>query len=168
MNRIISALMIPILMITFSSCKAETEKDFNELIKALNSAYDYDFKYEDFTIEKRENIIYHIMTDNGSLLSFYSNKEKKIIQCTLSGFNINNEENSKIFSDIGKILCKQDSPEFKEMFDKAKTNGRCVENGWNIAIIKNDDFSTYLINRANSKINSNQLPTLKKQPDNNR
>lgn len=161
MNKIVSIITITIFLFSLSSCKSETEKDIHELIKGLNSIYNYSFEYDDFTIEKRENIIYHIMTDNGSLLSLYSNKEKEIIQCTLSGFNINNSENLKIISEIGTILCNKNASTIKKMLDTAKTNVRCQLNGWNIAVIQNQNFTTYIINRVNSKLNNNQLPTLK-------
>lgn len=162
MNKIVSIITIAIFLVFLPSCKAETEKDIHELINTLNSTYNYSFEYDDFTIEKRENIIYHIMTDNGSLLSLYSNKEKEIIQCTVSSFNINNTENLKIITEIGTILCNQNASTIKNMLDTAKAKTRCQQNGWNIAIIQNESFTTYIINRANDTLNNNQLPTLKR------
>ncbi len=161
MNKIISVAIVPLLLIVLSSCKTESAKDINELIKTLNTEYGYTFTTKDFIIEKRENAVYHHITDNGSLLSLYSNKENEIIQCTLSSFDINNQENSELIINIGIILLKQEQKVIKSMLYTAEEKGKCVKDGWNIAIIKNKKFVTYLINRANSEINNNNLPTIK-------
>ncbi len=161
MNKIISVMMIPLLMIMLTSCKSDSAKDLNELINTLNTEYGYTFTSKDFIAEKRENIIYHIITDNGSLLSLYSNRENEIIQCTLSSFDINNQENSELILNIGTIMSKQEQNVIKNMLNIAKEKGKCINNGWNITIIKNQKFVTYLINRANSEINNNNLPTLR-------
>lgn len=163
-KKIITIIIIAVFLLFQTSCKSESAKDFNELIKTINSEYGYNFNEEDFTIEKRENIIYHTLIDNQTLLSLYSNKENEIIQCTLSSFNINNQEIFELAAQLGTIICQQDFITVKAMLDSAQTNSKSTENGWCIAIIQNNNFGTILINKANSEINNNQLPTLKRNP----
>ena len=104
-KKIITIIIIAVFLLFQTSCKSESAKDFNELIKTINSEYGYNFNEEDFTIEKRENIIYHTLIDNQTLLSLYSNKENEIIQCTLSSFNINNQEIFELAAQLGTIIC---------------------------------------------------------------
>lgn len=161
MNKIFAISVVVIFLLTLTSCKSESEKDFNELIKELNTDFGYNFEHNKFIIEKRENYIYHFMIDNSSLLSLYTDEENKIIQCTISSYESSNNDNIKLLSDICMILTKQSMDTVKNMIESATANGSCVQNGWNIAIINNGSFITYLINHKTNPINDNQLPTLK-------
>ncbi len=160
---ILSFIMIFIMLISLTSCKSESEINIQELIQKLNSNHNYNFDIKNFNIEQHENIIYHTMIDNKTLLSFYSNKENEIIQCTLSSFDIKNEENFKLITDIGTNLTNFEIKSFEKMLINAKNNGQNSENGWCITIIENELAITYIINHTSNTINNNQLPTLKKQ-----
>ena len=144
--------------LTLTACQSYSDMDIYELIDALNNEYSYSFESDDFIIEKKESIIHHVMTDNNSLLSIYSNKKGTIIQCTLSSFNTNN---SDLFAYISKILIKCDKKQIDSAIKSAVEYGSYEQNGWKITIIKNDLGITYILNHTNAEINNNLKPTLK-------
>ncbi len=157
---------ISILLITFTivlyltSCQSYSEKNIHELIKVLNSEYHYSFNISDFIIEKNENIIYHKITDNKNILSFYCNKNGEIIQCTLSSFDINNSENYKIMSAIGSILTREKSENIESILNNSN-NTSFNKNNWQIYTVKNSLGITYVIKQENSE--SSQKPPLKNE-----
>lgn len=158
---------ISILLITFTivlsltSCQSYSEKNIHEIINILNSEYHYSFNISDFIIEKNENIIYHKITDNKNILSFYCNKNGEIIQCTLSSFDINNSENCKIMSAIGSILTREKAENIESILNSSDNNTSFNKNNWQIYTIKNSLGITYVIKQENSE--SNQKPPLKKE-----
>ena len=72
---IITIIFSGVLLISLSSCQKESRENINELINELNKNQNYCFDLNQFTIEEKENVIYHSMLDNDTLLSFYCNKQ---------------------------------------------------------------------------------------------
>ena len=162
MNKTLKIISTVILLLTImTSCTSESQKNINELLNELNKNYGYDFKAEYFTIEKKQNIIYHIMTDNNTLYSLYSNKNGEIIQCTLSSFDINNPDNCKIMSAIGSILTQEKEKNIESILKDPHNHTGFNKHNWKIYIVKNSLGITYIIKQENSE--SGQKPTLKNE-----
>ncbi len=162
MNKIFNIIITILSLLTFlTSCTSESEKDINEFLNELNNKYGYDFKTEYFTIEKKENIIYHIMTDNNTLYSLYSNKDGEIIQCTLSSFDKNNKNNYNLLINTGVILTNETQNDFSTFIKNAKKYGVYEENGWTVVLISNTTADTFIINKSGNPINHNNQATLK-------
>lgn len=162
---IITIIFSGVLLISLSSCQKESRENINELINELNKNQNYCFDLNQFTIEEKENVIYHSMLDNDTLLSFYCNKQNEINQCTLSSFNIKNIENYKLIINIGTILSDINVKDFQEFTNEAKKKGYNTKNGWRLSIIENNLAVTYILNQTTDSINNNQQPTLKNNLD---
>ena len=162
---IITIIFSGVLLISLSSCQKESRENINELINELNKNQNYCFDLNQFTIEEKENVIYHSMLDNDTLLSFYCNKQHEINQCTLSSFNIKNIENYKLIINIGTILSDINIKDFQEFTNEAKKKGYNTKNGWRLSIIENNLAVTYILNQTTDSINNNQQPTLKNNLD---
>ena len=162
MNKTLKIISTVILLLTImTSCTSESQKNINELLNELNKNYGYDFKAEYFTIEKKENIIYHIMTDNNTLYSLYSNKNGEIIQCTLSSFDKNSKKNYNLLINTGVILTNQTQKDFSTFIKNAQEYGKYKKNGWTVVLISHTTADTFIINKSGNPINHNNRPTLK-------
>lgn len=162
MNKTLKIISTVILLLTImTSCTSESQKNINELLNELNENYGYDFKAEYFTIEKKENIIYHIMTDNNTLYSLYSNKNGEIIQCTLSSFDKNSKKNYNLLIDTGVILTNQTQKDFSTFIKNVQEYGKYEKNGWTVVLISHTTADTFIINKSGNPINHNNQPTLK-------
>lgn len=158
---IITAITI---VLSLTACQSHSEKNIYELIKTLNTEYEYSLNISDFIIEKSENIIYHKITDNKNILSFYCNKNGEIIQCTLSAFDINNSENCKIISAVGSILTKEKAENIESILNQSDNNTNFNKNNWQIYAVKNTLGITYVIKQAGPE--NNPMPTLKNKIEN--
>lgn len=149
-----------VILFNFSSCMYDSDIGMYELVAAINTQHGYKIDTDDFLIEKKENIIYHKMTDNNTLLSLYCNKNGVIIQCTLSCFDINNHTSLELLSAIGSVLTNVSVENFKTSVKKVEYSEKATINGWNITFIKNSLGITYIITQESCEISSNK-PTLK-------
>lgn len=149
------------ILLSLTACQSHSEKNIHELIKTLNSAYQYNLNISDFIIEKSDNIIYHKITDNKNMLSFYCNKNGEIIQCTLSSFDINNPDNCKIMSAIGSILTQEKEENIESILKDTHNHTGFNKHNWKIYIVKNSLGITYIIKQEISE--SGQKPTLKNE-----
>lgn len=162
-KKLIAVLTTITIVLSLTACQSHSEKNIHELIKTLNSAYQYNLNTSDFIIEKSENIIYHKITNDKNILSFYCNKNGEIIQCTLSSFDINNPDNCKIMSAIGSILTQEKEKNIESILKGANDHTDFNKNNWKIHIVKNSLGITYIIKQEISE--SGQKPTLKNEID---
>ena len=160
-KKLIAALATITIVISLTACQSHSEKNIHEIIKALNSSYQYNLNVSDFIIEKSENIIYHKITADKNILSFYCNKNGEIIQCTLSSFDINNPENCRIFSAISSTIVGEKAEKIESLL-KESTNS-FNKNSWKIYTVQNSLGITYIIKQENSE--SVHKPTLKSEID---
>ena len=142
-KKLIIALTTITIVLSLTACQSHSEKNIHELIKTLNSAYQYNLNTSDFIIEKSENIIYHKITADKNILSFYCNKNGEIIQCTLSSFDINNPENCRIFSAISSTIVGEKAENIESLL-KESTNS-FNKNNWKIYTVQNSLGITYII-----------------------
>ena len=160
-KKLIIALTTITIVLSLTACQSHSEKNIHELIKTLNSAYQYNLNISDFIIEKSENIIYHKITNDKNILSFYCNKNGEIIQCTLSSFDINNPNNCKIMSAIGSILTQEKEKNIESILKEPHNHTGFNKHNWKIYIVKNSLGITYIIKQEISE--SGQKPTLKNE-----
>lgn len=160
-KKLIIALTTITIVLSLTACQSHSEKNIHELIKTLNSAYQYNLNTSDFIIEKSENIIYHKITNDKNILSFYCNKNGEIIQCTLSSFDINNPDNCKIMSAIGSILTQEKEENIESILKDPHNHTGFNKHNWKIYIVKNSLGITYIIKQEISE--SGQKPTLKNE-----
>ncbi len=161
LKKLIIALTTITIVLSLTACQSHSEKNIHELIKTLNSAYQYNLNTSDFIIEKSENIIYHKITNDKNILSFYCNKNGEIIQCTLSSFDINNPDNCKIMSAIGSILTQEKEKNIESILKDPHNHTGFNKHNWKIYIVKNSLGITYIIKQEISE--SGQKPTLKNE-----
>ena len=153
--------LFAVILLTLNACESESKKDINRFIEEMNSEYGYELNAKDFFAEKKQNIIYHTMTDSNTLFSLYSNKNGEIIQCTLSSFDAKNEKNYKFLTAVGTILTNKSTEALEVMLKNAEKTEKYSEDGWTVLIIKNDLAVTYVINQTSSDLYKNNKPTLK-------
>lgn len=139
------------IVLSLTACQSNSEKNINELIKTLNAEYQYSLDISNFIIEKNENIIYHKISDNNNILSLYCNKSGKIIQCTLSSFDINNPDNCKIISAIGSILAQEKYESIESILNSSDNNITYNKNNWQIFTVKTSLGITYVIKQDNTE-----------------
>lgn len=163
-KKLIIALTTITIVLSLTACQSHSEKNIHELIKTLNSAYQYNLNTSDFIIEKSENIIYHKITNDKNILSFYCNKNGEIIQCTLSSFDINNSENCKIISAVGSILTKEKAENIESILNQSDNNTSFNKNNWQIYAVKNTLGITFVIKQAGPE--NTPMPTLKNKIEN--
>lgn len=162
MKQTLQFIFALILIICLNSCKSESIYDLNELLEQLNTTYEYNLVFEDFTVTKDDFFIYSTVIDKNLLLCFYCNNQNEIIQCTITTDIKPTNDFEKMWQSIGSILTSAEIEEIKKISSKNKVNG------WNFQKNENDIGTTIIINRYDNPINSNNLPAIKEYIDENK
>ncbi len=152
-------IIFPLLIIIFlTACVGQRQFNIDELLKKYNSITESELKSSMFTVfESGDNYVYKKI-ENGALLCLYAAENGEIIQCTVT-VKSGSENNFDSFCISTIEAFTGFSAEKSEKFFKdTGTSGK-----YKLTINDYKIGKTMILNKIGNELNTNSLPTLKRE-----
>ena len=156
----ISVCILCILLLC--SCTGRSEKGIYELTYLLNQNGDFNICAEDYRVTRENDMYKYCVPVNEGLLCVYTDRNGIAVQCTLTVVKENNLFRKNCIS-LSEALTGCNTDECDRLVKLAFAEGRTDNGQYNFVLISNTVGTTFLVNRSDCEINTNGLPTLKRE-----
>lgn len=155
----IKIIFILTIILTLTACSSQSKIDINGYLKKINENNTEKISIENFLLTSKDGeYIYKNAVNSNILLCLYCNSKGEITQITVTC-----QKKTAQFDElcINSVSAFTKSEQSKKNFNKAVTTGNDEFSQYKITYIDYSVGKTVIINYSDSKINTNQNPTLK-------
>lgn len=154
-------------MLTLSACVSQKEADINIFTERLNSTEKFSLNADCYRIvSENGRYKYSQMIDDNTLLCVYADSGGIVVQCTLTVLKSDSVFRKRCIAVIQSFLLN-DEGSCSKLAESAFTNGSAISDGYKLTLIDSKVGTTFLVNRSDDELNTNESPTLKKHIDKN-
>lgn len=152
-------IIFPLLIIMLlAACVGQKQLNIDELLKKYNSITESKLKSTMFNIHKTDDGFVYKRIENEVLLCLYSGNDGEIIQCTVTAKKDNKQAFDNICTSIIGAFADISAEESEKFFKNPGESGKfkLIINDYKIG-------QTMILNRIDNELNTNDLPTLKRE-----
>lgn len=152
-------------LLTLSSCVGQKEADINIFTERLNSDKAFSLSADGYRItSENERYRYSQMADGNTIICIYTERDGIVVQCTLTTVKNDSIFRNRCAAAVRSFLLN-DKESCSKLTDSAFRNGSVISDGYKLTVIDSEVGITFLINRSDDELNTNESPTLKKHID---
>lgn len=152
-------IIFPLLLTALlTACVSQTKLNIDELLKKYNDISASELTYSMFTVtEYNDNFVYKRIVDN-ALLCFYAADDGEIVQCTVTVKKDSERNFKSVCLSVIEAFTGFSNEKSEKLFDEKGISEKykLTVNDYNIG-------KTMILNKADSELNTNELPTLKRE-----
>ncbi len=152
-------IIFPLLIILLlPACVGQKQLNIDELLKKYNKITGSELKSTMFNVYKADENYVYKRVENGTLLCLYSDKDGEIIQCTVTAKHNGSQDFDSICISIIEAFADMSAEESEKFLKNPGESGKykLIINDYQIG-------KTMILNRIDNKLNTNNLPTLKRE-----
>lgn len=151
-------IIFPLLIIIFlTACMGQKQLNVDEFLIKYNNLSSSELKSTDFTVTSHNIYYVYSAVSNGVFIAFYTKSDGVVEQCTVTSKSGSNHFDAACLNIIKVFTDFSDDKSRKFLKDGGDSDGfRLVTNDYGIG-------KTMILNRTGNELNTNELPTLKRE-----
>lgn len=152
-------IMLSILIILcLTSCVEQKQLNIDEMLKKYNTVSASELNSSMFSVSKSDGLFVYKLAGSGVLLCFYAENDGEIIQCSVTAKSDNTEVFEKTCIDVTETFADLPQEKARELFEKGGVYGK-----FKLTVIDSGIGKTMILNHVGNELNTNDLPTLKRE-----
>lgn len=152
-------IIFPLLIIIFlTACVSQKQLNIDELLKKYNSITESELKSSMFTVFESGNNFVYKKIENGALLCLYAAEDGEIVQCTVTVKSGNENNFDSLCKTMTEAFTGFSAEESEKFFKSTGTSGK-----YKLTINDYTIGKTMILNELGNELNTNTLPTLKRE-----
>lgn len=147
-----------LIILCLTSCVGQKQLNIDEMLKKYNSISASELKSSMFAVSKSNELFVYKRIENGVLICLYAGNDGEIIQCTVTAKSTEKEAFEKICVELTETFTDFSAEKSRKLFEHGGVSGK-----FKLTVNNYDIGKTMILNKTGNELNTNELPTLKRE-----